>query len=134
MYVKRDYPDPNRICVAAIGRDGPFNPQNFLYRKPETTDRFGTGLYELLGVKDFAEFKAHFVLTDAIRCHSSMAPVPEKALDYCAKHLREELKLFPNLDTLVILGEDAYQQFQRVILGRISATIKPFDDLLKKQG
>ncbi len=133
-YVKRDYPDLNAVRVAVIGRDAPFNPEHFLYRKPETTDRFVAGLYELLGVKDFGEFKAHFVLTDATRCHAIVPRVPGKALEHCAKHLCEELKLFPNLKTIVVLGEDAYLQFQQMLLSRSGAEIKPFDDLLKARG
>ena len=65
---------------------------------------------------------------------SSHDHVPEKALTYCARHLREELKQFPNLHTVVILGEDAYQQFQRDILERKGDEIKPFEDLLKRKG
>ncbi len=133
-YVKRDYPDMNAVRVAVIGRDAPLRPEHFLYRNPEATNRFVTGLYELLGVRNFAEFKARFVLTDALRCHASAPSVAEKALAFCAKHLREELKLFPNLDTIVILGDDAYLQFQRLILGRNPTEITPFNDLLKEQG
>lgn len=133
-YVKRDYPDLNAVRVAVIGRDAPGSPENFLYRNPEMTNRFVAGLYDLLGVRNFTEFKARFVLTDAIRCHASGPRVPGNALDHCAKHLREELKLFPNLETLVVLGEDAYGQFQRLILGRSTAEIKPHEALLKEQG
>jgi len=133
-YVRRDYPDLNAVHAAVIGRDAPINPENFLYQNPERPHRFVTGLYELLGVKDFAEFKRRFVLTDAIRCHTSLPHVPEKALIYCAKHLREELSLFPNLEAIVILGDDAYLQFQQLMLGRTPAEIKPFNDLLREHG
>jgi pantoate--beta-alanine ligase len=133
-YLKRDYPDLNAVRVAVIGRDAPGTAENSLYHAPENVNRFVTGLYELLGVKDFAEFKARFVLTDAIRCHATRLHVPEKALANCAKHLSAELKLFPNLQTIVVLGEDAYSQFQEFILGRTPAEIRPFGDLLKEQG
>jgi len=133
-YLKRDYADLNAVRVAVIGRDAPGASENFLYQAPENVNRFVTGLYELLGVKDFAEFKARFVLTDAIRCHATRLHVPEKALANCAKHLSAELKLFPNLQTIVVLGEDAYSQFQEFILGRPPAEIRAFGDLLKGQG
>lgn len=133
-YVKRDYPDLNSVRVAVIGRDAPGSPENFLYRNPKMTNRFVTSLYELLGVKSFAEFKARFVLTDAVRCHGTGPHVPEKALAHCAKHLREELKLFPNLETIVVLGEDAYWQFQRLLLERSAVEISSFRDLLRDQG
>jgi uracil-DNA glycosylase len=48
--------------------------------------------------------------------------------------LREELKQFPNLQAVVILGEDAYQQFQRDVLERHGDEIKPFEQLLKPEG
>jgi hypothetical protein len=48
--------------------------------------------------------------------------------------LNAELKLFPNLKTIVVLGEDAYRQFQEFVLGRTPAAIRPLGDLLKEQG
>ncbi len=133
-YLKRNYPDLNVVRVAVIGRDAPNRPENFLYENPTGSNRFVAGLYDLVGVKDFAEFRTRFVLTDAIRCHALGLHVPEKALANCAKHLSEELKLFPNLEKLVVLGEDAYLQFQQFILGRSPADLKPFPDLLKSKG
>ena len=85
-------------------------------------------------MEDFQNFKKAFVLTDALRCHVQSEHVPEKALTYCARHLREELKQFPNLQTVVILGEDAYLQFQRDILERHGDEIKPFEEILKPRG
>ncbi len=133
-YLKQDYPDLNRVRTAVIGRDAPMNPQNLLYRNPGSTNRFVRGLYQLLGVRDFGEFRQRFVLTDAVRCHASGPRVPDKALEYCARHLREELKLFPNLDSFVVLGSDAYLQFQRFILGRPERDFKPFDEILNDHG
>jgi pantoate--beta-alanine ligase len=133
-YLKRDYPDLNAVRVAVIGRDSPVNPENFLYRNPDIASRFAAALFELLGVRDFGEFKSRFVLTDAIRCHSSDSHVPEKAMAHCVKHLRDELTLFPNLQALVVLGNDAYLQFQKLILAREPAMIRPFSELLKDQG
>ena len=133
-YVKRDYPDLNVVRAAIIGRDAPLNAENFLYHSPDRPNRFVSSLYELLGVKDFAEFKARFALMDALRCHTTSPRAPEKALAYCAKHLREELRLFPNLEMIVVLGEEAYEQFQRLLLGRDAKEIRPFDDLLSARG
>ncbi len=133
-YLKRDYADLNAIKTVVIGRDSPLNADHFIYRRPADLHRFATGLYDLVGVQDFAEFKQRFALTDAIRCHSNAAHAPEKALANCARHLRDELKLFPSLETLIILGEDAYLQFQRRILGRDGAAIPALEELLKQQG
>jgi pantoate--beta-alanine ligase len=133
-YLKRDYPDLNRVRVVVIGRDAPMDPDQYLYRQPDRPSRFAKGLYALLGVDGFQTFKKDFVLTDALRCHAQSAHVPEKALAYCARHLREELKQFPNLQALVILGEDAYQQFQKDVLERRGSEIKPFEAVLKPQG
>jgi pantoate--beta-alanine ligase len=133
-YLKRDYPDLNAVRVAVIGRDAPNRPENFLYENPGGSNRFVIGLYGLVGVKDFAEFRTRFVLTDAIRCHATGPHVPEKALANCARHLIGELKQFPSLEKLVVLGEDAYLQFQQFLLGRNPADIKPFPDLLKPNG
>jgi hypothetical protein len=133
-YLKRDYPDLNAVRVVVIGRDAPINPENLLYRNPQITNRFVNGLFELVGVKDFLEFKQRFALTDALRCHASGSRVPEKALENCARHLREELKLFPNLESLVVLGNDSYLQFQRLILGRTDRDFKPFSQALGQQG
>lgn len=134
QYVKTMIPDLSVPLGAVIGRDAPLNRDNFLYRYPEMSNRFTRNLFELLGVKDFSEFNARFVLTDAIRCHDTGPHVPEKALDYCSRHLRDELSLFPNLRLFVVLGEDAYWQFQRFMLGRNNTEFKPFNDLLGKQG
>jgi pantoate--beta-alanine ligase len=133
-YLKRNYPDLNAVRTVVIGRDAPMHPDHFLYRQPDTANRFVIELYELLGVRNFDEFKARFALTDAVRCHTLGDRVAEKALDYCAKHLREELKLFPNLESIVVLGEDAYRQFQKLIVGREASQIKPFDEFLRPQG
>jgi pantoate--beta-alanine ligase len=133
-YVKRDYPDLNVVRIAVIGRDAPLNAENFLYHSPERQNRFTIALYELVGVRDFAEFKTRFVLMDALRCHTTSPHAPEKALSYCAKHLREELRLFPNLETIVVMGEDAALQFQRLLLARTATEIRPFGDLLRERG
>lgn len=133
-HLKREYPDLNAVRVAVIGRDSPINPENLLYRNPDITNRFVSSLFELLGVKNFAEFKERFVLTDALRCHASGSRILFKALEHCARHLREELKLFPNLGSIVVLGNDAYVQFQRLILGRSERELKPFLQLLGNQG
>jgi uracil-DNA glycosylase len=133
-YLKRHYPDLNVVRAVVIGRDAPMHPDHFLYRQPYTADRFTTGLYELLGVRNFDEFKGRYVLTDAVRCHARGDRVADKALDYCAKHLREELKLFPNLDSIIVLGEDAYWQFQRLIVAREVSQVKAFDEFLRPQG
>ena len=133
-YLKRDYPDLSVVRAAVISRDAPLRGPNFLYHSPDERNRFVTAIYELVGVKNFEDFKSRFVLTDAIRCHSTAPHVPEKALAYCAKFLPEELRLFPELDTLVLVGEDAYLQFQRVFLGRGPSQTLPFDMLLQEKG
>jgi len=134
QYLKREYPDLNRVRVVVVGRDAPMDPDHYLYKHPDRPTRFASALYALLGVRDFQNFKQVCVLTDALRCHIQSDRVPEKALSYCARHLREELKQFPNLHTVVILGEDAYQQFQRDVLGRKGDEIKPFEETLKLEG
>jgi pantoate--beta-alanine ligase len=133
-YVKTFYPDLNAVRVAVIGRDSPLNPDNFLYRNPRGSNRFFERLFELVGVKDFEEFRSRFALTDAIRCHSGAPRVPEKALGYCSRHLREDLKLFPNLTTLVVLGEDACLQFQQFILERAPERVRRLEGLAGEKG
>ena len=133
-YLKRDYPDLNSVRVAVIGRDCPMHPDHYFYKHPDRPSRFITALYELLGVKDFQNFKKAFALTDAMRCHVQSEHIPQKALTYCARHLRDELKQFPQLQTVVTLGEDAYQQFQRDLLERSADEIKPFEEILKPRG
>jgi pantoate--beta-alanine ligase len=133
-YLKRDYPDLNSVRVLVIGTHSPINAEHFLYRSPDAASRFTSGLYELLGVKDFQDFRARFALTDAIRCHSAAPRVPEKGLEHCTRHLREELKLFPNLESIVLLGEDAYRQFQNFVLGRDPDAIVAFETWLGERG
>lgn len=133
-YMKRDYPDLNRVRVVVIARDAPMNSDHYLYRHPENPTPFAMALYALLGISSFEEFKEAFAFTDALRCHVLSDRAPERALTYCARHLREELKQFPNLQAVVILGEDAYLQFQRDVLGRAPEGIKPFDELLRAVG
>jgi len=133
-YLKRDYPDLNRVHVAVIGRDAPMDPDHYLYKHAERSARFATALYALVGVQDFQQFKKSFVLTDALRCHVQSEHIPEKALTYCARHLRDELKQFPNLQAVVVLGEDAYLQFQKDVLERRRDQIKPFAEILKPEG
>ncbi len=133
-YLRRDYPDLAAVRVAIIARDSPLNAENYLYRRPENSTRFTAGLYELLGVADFEEFRARFVLTDALRCHCTGPRAPEKALTACAKFLPEELRLFPNLGNIVVLGEDACGQFQRNVLARRAEEIRPFHDWVGDRG
>jgi pantoate--beta-alanine ligase len=134
QYVKRDYPDLNVVRVALIGRDAPPSLDNFLYRDPGRSNRFASHVYDLVGVRDFEEFKRRFVLTHAIRCHATETHVPEKALAYCVQHLCAELSLFPKVETLVILGDDAYVQFQTLLLERRPGKFKPLDELLREKG
>jgi pantoate--beta-alanine ligase len=133
-YLKRDYADLNSVQVVVIGRDAPMDPDHYLYKHPERPTRFVSDLYALLGVEDFQEFKKSFVLTDVLRCHVLSGLLPEKAATYCSRHLRVELKQFPNLKAVVTLGEDAYQQFQRDVLGRRPEEIIPFESLLQARG
>ncbi len=133
-YLKRDCPDLNNVRVVVIGRTAPMNTDRFLYKHPDLCSNFATALFKLLGVENFQAFKKSFVLTDATRCHVQSENIPEKALTYCARHLREELIQFPNLQTVVILGKDAYRQFQRDILERPGNEIKPFAEMLKSEG
>lgn len=133
-YVLAHYPDRALPRGAVIGRDSPLNPDMYLYRKPKSPNRFSVGLYELLGIKSFEEFKSRFVLTDAVRCHATGSHISPNALAYCANHLREELKLFPNIETMVVLGEDTYSQFQQFLLERSAAEVKPFEDIMRPDG
>jgi pantoate--beta-alanine ligase len=133
-YLKRDDPELESTRVLVIGGCAPIDPAGLPYCHPEAPNPFATRVYELLGLRNFGEFKAHFALTDAARCHAIGNRVDERTLDYCVKHLREELKLFPNLLSIVILGEYAYLQFQKHILGRERASIKPFGELLRSEG
>jgi pantoate--beta-alanine ligase len=133
-YLKRDYPDLNAVRVAVIGRHASSRPENSYYRNDGRPNRFVTALYEMLGVVDFASFKQRFILTDVLRCHASGPRTPEKATRNCVRHLRNELNLFPNLDTLVVLGEDAYVGVQRFLLGREPADFQPFGVLLESRG
>jgi pantoate--beta-alanine ligase len=133
-YLKRDYPDLNSVRVAVIGRDASMNPDRYVYKHPDRASTFMNALLALLGVENFQEFKKSFVLTDAMRCHVQSEHITDKALAHCAGHLREELKLFPNLHTVVTLGKDAYRQFQREILERPANEIKPFEEIMKMAG
>jgi uracil-DNA glycosylase len=133
-YLRRDYPDLSAVRVAVIARDSPLKAENNLYVCPEDGTRFNTLLFDLVGVTNFDEFRSRFVLTDALRCHCTHPRVPERALALCAKFLPEELRFFPNLSTLLVLGEDAYLQFQKFVLGRRTDELMPFHDWLGKPG
>jgi pantoate--beta-alanine ligase len=133
-FVKRDYPDLNSVRVVVIGRDAPMDPEQYFYKQAERPSRFAAALYALLGVEDFHGFKKDFALTDAMRCHVQSARVPERALAFCARHLREELKQFPQLQAVVVLGETAYRQFQKDVMERPPDDIPPFEQLLKAEG
>lgn len=133
-YIRRDYQDLNAVRVLVVGRNSPANPENFLYRNAEGATRFSTAICTLVGVNDFEEFKKHHALTDAIRCHAMDPSVPDRAMAYCARHFKEELRIFPNLGALIFLGEDAYRQFQRFILQRAAKEVQPFNSLLREKG
>ena len=52
-YLKRDYPDLNRVRVVVIGRDAPMDPDHYLYKHPERPTRFATALFDCWGWKTF---------------------------------------------------------------------------------
>jgi len=133
-YLRRDYPDLSVVRVAIIARDSPLKPENYLYHRPENGNRFTSILFEQLGVASFEEFRARFALTDALRCHCTGPRPSERALAACAKFLPEELQLLPNLSTLLVLGEDAYGQFQRNVLGRGVKEIQDFQERVGDKG
>jgi pantoate--beta-alanine ligase len=133
-YIKRDYPDLNSVRTAVIGRHSTARPDNSFYRTSGRSNRFVTALYDLLGVKNFAEFKKRFILTDTIRCHTSGPRVPDKAMRNCSRHLRNELSLFPNLEALVVLGEDAYLGVQRFLLERDIGDVQAFSNFMGTNG
>jgi pantoate--beta-alanine ligase len=133
-YLHTDYPDLGAVHTLVVGRDAPWNPEHYIYRSPESQYEFVSLLLEMLGVKSFGEFKAEFALTDALRCHSVISPLPERALSNCARHLREELRMFPRLQAVILLGEDAYLQFQRFVLDRSPEAIRPWSTWLGERG
>jgi len=133
-YLRRDYPDLSVVCVAIIARDSPLKAENYLYCRPEKGNRFNSALFELLGVASVEEFRTRFILTDALRCHCTGPRSSERALAACAKFLPEELRLFSHLSIILVLGEDAYGQFQRNILGRGGNEIQPFQDRVGDKG
>jgi len=133
-YIKRDYPDLSAVRTVVVGRHATARADNSFYRNNGRPNRFVTALYDLLGISNFAEFKKRFVLTDAIRCHTSAPRVPDKAMRNCSRHLRNELSLFPNLETLVVLGEDAYQGVQRFMLERAADEVQSFSNFMGTEG
>jgi pantoate--beta-alanine ligase len=133
-YIKRDYPDLSSVRTAVIGRHAAARAENSFYRNNGRPNRFVTALYDLLGISTFAEFKKTFILTDVIRCHTSAPRVPDKAMRYCSRHLRNELSLFPNLETLVVLGEDAYLGVQRCLLERTADDLQSFSNFMGTAG
>jgi pantoate--beta-alanine ligase len=133
-YIKRDYPDLSAVRAAVIGRHATARPDNSFYRNSGRSNRFVTALYDLLGIADFAEFKKRFILTDVVRCHASGPRIPDKAMRNCSRHLRNELSLFPNLETLVVLGEDAYMGVQRYLLEHDPGEIQPFSNFIGPHG
>jgi pantoate--beta-alanine ligase len=133
-YIKRDYPDLSSIKAAVIGRHATARADNSFYRNSGRPNRFVTALYDLLGVTTFADFKKRFILTDIIRCHTSGPRVPDRAMHNCSRHLRNELSLFPNLETLVVLGEDAYTGVQRFLLERDPEEIQSFSNFMGSHG
>jgi pantoate--beta-alanine ligase len=133
-YIKRDYPDLSTVRTAVIGRHATARPDNSFYRNSGRPNRFVTALYELLGVATFAEFKKRFILTDVIRCHTSGPRLPDRAMRNCSRHLRNELSLFPYLEALVVLGEDAYMGVQRFLLERDPTDILPFSSFMGSHG
>lgn len=133
-YLKSEYPDLASVRVLVIGRDAPWNGEHYLYRNPGVRDHFIERLFELVGAGSYAEFKGRFAMTDALRCHSIVTPLPERALANCARHLPGELHLFPNLAAIVAMGEDAYLQTQRWVLGRRLGEFKRLDELLAEKG
>lgn len=133
-YIKRDYPDLSSVTTAVIGRHATARADNSFYRNSGRPNRFVTALYDLLGVSTFAEFKKRFILTDIIRCHTSGPRVPDRAMHNCSRHLRNELSLFPNLNTLVVLGEDAYTGIQRFLLERDPGDTQSFSNFMGSEG
>lgn len=133
-YIKRDYPDLNSVRTAVIGRHSTARPDNSFYRTNGRSNRFVTALFDLLGVSDFAEFKKRFILTDTIRCHTSAPRVPDRAMHNCSRHLRNELSLFPNLEALVVLGEDAYLGVQKFLLERDTEDVQAFSNFMGTNG
>ncbi|TAM84139.1 MAG: pantoate--beta-alanine ligase [Acidobacteria bacterium] len=133
-YIKRDYPDLSTVRTAVIGRHSTARADNSFYRNGGRPNRFVTALYDLLGISDFAEFKKRFILTDIIHCHASGPRIPDKAMRNCSRHLRNELSLFPNLQSLVVLGEDAYWGVQRFLLERDPGEIQSFSNFIEPNG
>jgi pantoate--beta-alanine ligase len=133
-YLRRDYPDLGKVGVAIIARDSPLKAENYLYSRASSGSRFTATLFELIGVSSYEEFCARFVLTDALRCHCTGPRAPERALTACSRFIMEELRLLPNLHTILVLGEDAYAQLQRNVLGRRTDEMMSFHERLGTQG
>lgn len=133
-YIKRDYPDLSIVRTAVIGRHATARVDNSFYRNNGRPNRFVTALFDLLGISNFGEFKQRFFLTDVVHCHTSAPRVPDKAMRNCSRHLRNELSLFPNLETLVVLGEDGYMGVQRFLLERTADEVQSFPNFMGTMG
>lgn len=132
-FVQDFYPYPQQISTLVIGRDAPWNARHYIYRNPQGHDLFLTRLYTLLGIARFSEFSARFALTDALRCHSLATPIAPGAWQHCARHLPGDMKLFPQLHNIVLLGDIAYQQFYGAVLGR-TVSERTFVETLEENG
>lgn len=111
--------DPKKIKVIMINEGPPENPLDFFYsaeKKPgdmmTTRELFLAGGVEVQTIYDI--LKKGIYITTAIKSPKKSTAVPLSQIQQDAEILEEELKLFPNLKVIMLMGDVAIKSLNYI--------------------
>jgi uracil-DNA glycosylase len=102
---------PQQVSIAIIAEAAPPNPSDYYYTE-------GDPLFQRTTVQAFNDAGAHVTsiqdilnlgvyLTTAVKCGKTGYGIKATTIEECSRILEQELKLFPNLKALTLMGDVA---------------------------
>jgi len=102
---------PLQVSIAMIAEVAPPNPSDYYYAKGDplfqrtTVQAFNDAGAHVASVQDILNLGVY--LTTAIKCGKTGYGIKATTIEECSRILEQELKLFPNLRVLMLMGDVA---------------------------
>jgi uracil-DNA glycosylase len=102
---------PQQVSIAMIAEAAPPNPSDYYYAEGDplfqrtTVQAFNDAGARVASVQDILNLDVY--LTTAVKCGKTGYGIKATTVEECSRILEQELKLFPNLKALMLMGDVA---------------------------
>ncbi len=110
--------DPDKIKIVMISEVPPIDPKDYFYSSGtpfymETTKQaFSDAGYPINSINDI--LKLGLYITTAVKCPKTGTSISTDTIKECSFILEEELKLLPNANVYILLGDVAIKSFNYI--------------------